>query len=145
MSLTPFQAQATTCHVKPGTETDDDSGVIHITDQHFADIVESSEPRMTGNNSLLLDLDVEPATGKGSLRGTFSFHSKTGDGIWEGELEGLISGGTVTAFGAAKGKGAFVGAILRVDFFQVSERDGPHPCDSPKAFFDMEGFILEPR
>ena len=75
--------------------------------------------------------------------GTFALRSTSGDGVWEGELEGQLNGGVVTAFGAAKGKGAFDGAILRVDFRQVSERSGPYPCDAPKAFFDMEGFILE--
>ncbi len=145
MSLIPFQARATTCDVKPGTETADGPGQVHIKDQHFSDIVESTELRMVGTNELVLDLDVEPATGRGSLRGTFALRSTSGDGSWEGELEGRLSGGVVTAVGAAKGKGAFDGAILRIDFRQVKERVGPHPCDAPKAFFDMEGFILEPR
>jgi hypothetical protein len=32
---------------------------------------------------------------------------------------------------------------LRVDFRQVRERAGEPPCPDPKAFFAMDGVILE--
>jgi hypothetical protein len=143
MKLTPFKAIATTCDVKPGSEAPGDKGTLHVKGQAFTDIVESSDARIAGVNTPTLDIVIDPASGKGELSGSFVWKPKAGDGTWEGMMEGQIREGLVTARGVACGSGALEGLSLRVDFQQVRESQGQPPCPEPKAFFAMQGLILE--
>jgi hypothetical protein len=141
--LTRFTATATTCAVSPGSERVGDRGMLHIANRVFSDIVESEDDRIAGTNEPALDIDVDTTTGEASLQGRFKLAPKSGSGSWEGELLGHITGGLVTAAGLAHGKGALERAILRVDFRQVPKLAAPAPCADPKAFFEMDGWILE--
>lgn len=143
MPLSTFVARATTCEIAPGREQADDSGKLQIRDRVFTDIVESADARLAGNNRVTLDLDIDPKIGEGTLRGRFELQLNSLDGAWEGELDGALSRGLVTAFGVARGSGALDGASIRIDFRQVAERAGLHPCETPLAFFDIDGFVLE--
>jgi hypothetical protein len=143
MKLTAFTASATTCDVKPGSEAPDNKGILHIKGQVFTDIVESTDGRIAGVNVPTLNIVIDPATGKGELSGSFVWKPKADNGAWEGMMEGQILEGLVAARGLARGTGALEGLSLRVDFRQVREGQGQPPCPEPKAFFAMQGLILE--
>jgi hypothetical protein len=137
-----FSARATTCDVAPGSEENAPNGWLTIRGRTFTDVVESSEPDVAGTNRPTLDIDLDPASGGGRLRGRFVLTpSKTG-GTWEGELSGAFEGGLVRAAGLARGTGRLAGAVLHVDYRQVPDRTGAIPCADPKAFFEMNGTIL---
>jgi hypothetical protein len=142
--LTRFTATATTCAVAPGTERMDDSGVLHVKDRVFSDIVESPDERIAGVNEPTLSMDINTRTGEAVLNGRFALVPSAKSGSWEGELHGSIADdGMVRAFGLAQGQGEFEGLLLRVDFRQVEKLATPAPCTEPKAFFEIEGWILE--
>jgi hypothetical protein len=143
MKLTSFTASATTCEVTPGSEAPDDKGTLHIKGQAFTDMVESSDARIAGVNTPTLDIVIDPASGMGELNGSFVWKPKAYDGTWEGMMEGQIRQGLVTARGLARGTGTLEGLSLRVDFQQVRESQGQAPCPEPKAFFVMQGLLLE--
>jgi hypothetical protein len=169
MSVTRFEAFATTRDVEPGDESADASGV-HVRGRVFTDVVEASDPRIRGVNRVVVDVDVDPATGRGELRGRFTLRpdwsagaragagaeaeaeagvgrGEVGDGVedaaWQGELVGEIVGGLVSARGLARGEGALAGAVLRVDFRQVPSHAGAPPVAEPKAYFEMSGLVCE--
>ena len=143
MALTTFTATAATCDVVPGTPEDTGDGMLHIRRQVFTDIVESHDPRIAGTNRPILDLDLDQQSGDGELRGSFALKPNGVDGAWEGELQGRFVKGLVISSGIARGTGALAGAVLRVEFRQVAAYPGQPPCESPKAFFEMNGMILE--
>ncbi len=143
MSLTAFVATATTSDVSPGTEEIDGSGRLQIRDRVFTDIVESNEERIAGINTPALDLDVDPENGTGALRGSFVMTPDAVAGTWEGEVSGVLEGGMVSAGGLARGTGDLAGAIMHIAFQQVAELPGEAPCAEPKAFFKIEGLILQ--
>ena len=141
--LTNFVATATTRDISLGTEQVDDRGILHIGNRVFSDIVESDDDRIAGTNEPALDIEVDTASGEAVLHGRFTLASKSRGSSGVGELHGRITGGLVTAAGLAKGRGQLEGSILRVDFRQVGHLATPAPCEDPKAFFEMEGWILQ--
>lgn len=140
--LTTFVATATTCDVAPGTEEMTGRGKLRIRDRTFTDLVESTEPSIAGTNRPTLDIDFEPASGTGELRGRFRLSPSGSDGAWEGELSGRFEGGMVRATGLARGTGRLTGAVLHVSYRQIPEHPRTPPCAEPKAFFEMTGTIL---
>jgi hypothetical protein len=143
MSLEEFRAFATTREIAPGTEQSGPDGILHIRGRAFTDVVESDDARIAGSNRPLLALDVDPRAGSGRLWGPFELTAADG-GSWRGELSGVIEAGAVRAWGVAVGTGSFAGRTLRVDFQQVERHPGGAPCSEPKAFFQMQGYILGP-
>jgi hypothetical protein len=143
MRLTPFSAFATTRDIAPGTETVSD-GTVRIRERLFTDVVESDSPRIAGINEPLLDLDVDAQAGTGTVQGPFVLKPTDGAGTWEGRLTGKLVNGMVTAWGLARGTGAFEGSVLRVDFQQVAAHPSSPPVAEAKAFFEMSGHILDP-
>ena len=143
MAITTFTATAVTCDVVPGAPEASDDGMQHIRGQQFFDVVESQEPRIAGVNRPLLDLDFDPESGDGDLRGSFVLTPSGLEGAWEGELQGRFVQGLVRSAGMARGAGALAGAVLQVEFRQVTAYPSQPPCESPKAFFEMNGMILE--
>ncbi len=143
MTLTMFTATAATCDVAPGTTEATDDGMLHIKRQVFTDLVESQDPRIAGTNRPTLDINLNPESGDGELRGSFTLQPTAVDGTWEGELQGQFIQGFVTSSGIARGTGALAGAVMRVEFQQVASYSGQLPCESPQAFFEMHGMILE--
>ena len=143
MKLTAFTASATTCDITPGSQAPDNKGTLHIKGQAFTDIVESSDARIAGVNTPTLDIAIDPASGMGELSGSFVWKPKAYEGTWEGMMKGQIRDGLVTALGLAHGTGRLEGLSLRVDFQQVREGQGQPPCPEPKAFFAMQGLLLE--
>jgi hypothetical protein len=121
----------------------DSQGVLHVSNRIFSDLVASDNDRITGANEPTLDIDIDTRTGEASLSGNFMLVPASNAGAWRGELQGSIRDGLVTAFGMANGTGAFDGSILSIDFRQVREPNGHPPHAEPKAFFDMEGWILD--
>src|SRR3990172_4258265 len=117
MALTVFAATAATCEIVLGTEQPIADGTLKIT--------------------------INPKSGDGDLQGKFRLKPNTVDGAWEGELQGRFVNGLVTSWGIARGSGALLGSVLRIDFQQVVEYPGKPPCEDPKAFFEMRGLILE--
>src|SRR4051812_41480828 len=98
-----FVATATTRDISPGSEWVDDQGILHIADRVFTDIVECDDDRVAGINEPALDIELDTATRKGTLKGRFMLASKVAGGFWEGELRGRITDSLVTAAGIAKG------------------------------------------
>jgi hypothetical protein len=143
MPLIHFRATAATCEVTSGTTTSGDDGMLHLRGQIFRDRVESQEPRVAGTNQPVLDIALNPQDQQGTLRGTFTLKPHAINGAWEGELEGHFVQGLVTSAGMARGTGALAGAVLWVEFRQITAYPGNPPCPSPSAFFEMQGIILE--
>ena len=142
MRLSEFLAEATTCEADPGAETVVE-GELHVRGRTFTDTVISDDSRVEGTNTLTVDLTVSLSEPRGRLHGTFALAPEA-EGSWSGALVGTIEGGRITAHGLASGVGAFQGLTMRVDFRQVDAvtRQAAHP--EPLAFFQMNGFILEP-
>ncbi len=143
MAITTFTATAVTCDVVPGAPEASDDGMQRIRGQLFSDVVESQDPRIAGVNRPLLDLAFDPESGNGELRGSFVLTPSGLDGAWEGELQGRFVQGFVRSSGIARGVRALAGAVLRIEFEQVPADGRASPCETPKAFFDMSGMILE--
>ncbi len=143
MALKMFMATAATCNVVPGASETTGDGMLHIRRQVFTDMVESDDPRIAGTNTPILDIDLDPQNGDGTLRGSFTLKPHGADGTWEGELEGRFVQGMGRSSGIARGAGALAGAVLRVEFQQVAAYPGRPPCENPQAFFEMNGMILE--
>jgi hypothetical protein len=144
MSLEEFRAFATTRDIAPGTEQLGPDGIVHIRDRGFTDVLESDDARIAGSNRPLLALDFDPRAGSGRLWGPFEITVNDG-GTWRGELRGVIEAGAVRAWGIAVGSGSLAGRTLRVDFQQVERHPQDAPCPEPKAFFQMQGYILGPE
>lgn len=142
MSLIPFVATATTCHVEPGTEASVAGGMLQVRGRVFTDTVESAEPLIAGTNRPELDIDLDPARGEGSLRGRFVLTPTAAAGRWEGELAGKLANGLVRATGLARGAGELTGSVLHVEFRQVPAHPSTPPCAAPIAYFEMTGTIL---
>ncbi|OGO65649.1 MAG: hypothetical protein A2Z45_11855 [Chloroflexi bacterium RBG_19FT_COMBO_55_16] len=143
MALTVFAATAATCEIVLGTEQPIADGTLKIQGRVFTDRVESQDSRIAGTNVPTLDITINPKSGDGDLQGKFRLKPNTVDGAWEGELQGRFVNGLVTSWGIARGSGALLGSVLRIDFQQVVEYPGKPPCEDPKAFFEMRGLILE--
>jgi hypothetical protein len=144
VSFEEFRAFATTRELAPGTEQAGPDGIVHIRSRAFTDVVESDDARIAGWNRPLLALDFDPRAGSGRLWGGFEITADAG-GSWRGEMSGRIEGGVVRAWGVAVGMGPFAGRTLRVDFQQVERHPKTPPCPEPKAFFQMQGYILGPE
>jgi hypothetical protein len=140
MALEHVQAFATTGSVQPGTEQMGDDGVLRVRQRLFVDTVESDDPRMAGTNEVLVDLDIRPSDGTGTLAGHFTLI--TADGSWRGELRGALVGGQVRSTGLARGAGAYEGSVLALTFRQVEAHPERAPVDDPMAFFEMQGQLL---
>jgi len=138
-----FTATATTCEVTPGTEQPGPNGLVQIRNQIFTDVVRSSDSRIAGVNKPVLNLELNPSNGTGSIHGSFVLRPERAGGTWEGHMTGEIRNGLVSARGLARGRGALEGFVMRVDFRQVEKLPGEAPCANPSAFFEMEGSILE--
>jgi hypothetical protein len=106
-------------------------------------VVDSQSDRIQGANEVTLNIDLDPVKAEGSLEGHFTMSPRVGNGTWRGEVRGSIREGIVMASGIARGTGGLTGAVLRVDFRQVKQLSAAPPCKDPKAFFEMEGWILE--
>jgi hypothetical protein len=117
--------------------------MLHIRNRVFSDIVECQDDRIAGTNEPVLDIDIDTKTGVAELQGRFNLVPSAKSGSWQGEVRGHISGGLVTALGIATGTGAMEGAVLQVNFRQVTKLSTPAPCADPKAFFEMDGWILD--
>ena len=143
MRLSEFFAEATTCEADPGAETVVE-GELHVRGRTFTDTVISDDSRGEGTKRLTVDLTVSLLEPRGRLNGTFALAPEAG-GSWFGALVGTIEGGRITAHGLARGAGAFQGRVMRVDFRQVDSVARPAACAEPLAFFQMNGFILEPE
>lgn len=142
MGLVQVPAFATTGEVRPGRQSQHE-GRLQIREQGFVDWVESDDERLSGLNRLSLDLDMDPATGNGSVRGSFVFTASSGDGTWEGELVGRIEAGLVHSVGFARGTGAFAGSAVSLAWQQVGGHPSNPPCESPSAFFEMQATMLD--
>jgi hypothetical protein len=143
MALTAFTAVATTREIAPGRESMTD-GKVRVRERLFTDVVESNDERVAGENKPLLDLDIDPAAGSGTVSGPFTLTPKNGSGTWVGRLTGELAGGMVVASGLARGTGSFEGRTMRIDFQQIPAHPSTSPVDEPKAFFRMSGYILDP-
>ena len=143
MGLSEFFAEATTCQADPGAETVVE-GELHIRGRAFTDVVISDDSRLNGVNRLTVDLVVSLSEPRGQLHGTFAL-TPDADGSWAGELFGTLESGRITADGLALGAGAFQGRAMRVEFRQVDSVKRRAACPEPLAFFQMNGFILEPN
>ena len=143
MAITTFVARAATCDVVPGTTEASPDGLLHIKGRVFTDLVESQDSRVAGTNRPTLDIDLNPESGDGELRGSFALKPDAVGGTWEGALQGRFVRGFVQSSGIARGTGALEGSVMRVEFQQVAAYPGQLPCESPQAFFEMQGMILE--
>jgi hypothetical protein len=141
MTLEVFSCIATTRDVEPGTEQADASGV-HVRGRVFTDVVESSDLRFSGINRVSVEVDIDPKTGKGELRGSFTLRPSGREGAWEGEMVGEIVEGLVIARGLARGTGSLAPAVMRIEFKQLKSHPGTAPVAEPKAFFEMHGLSL---
>jgi len=142
MTLSTFTASATTCEVVPGDEQVGEEGQLRIRGRRFTDLVQSSEPLLAGVNRPVLDIELDPATGRGQLKGVFVLQPDGVSGRWDGELLGRIEKGLVTASGLARGTGDLESLILYSEFRQTADRPAiSPPCRDPQAFFEMEGVI----
>ena len=142
MALTAFKAIATTRDIAPGKETMSE-GKVRVRERLFTDVVESDDDRVAGTNEPLLDLDIDPAAGSGTVSGPFTLTPTTGSGKWVGRLTGELQGGMVVACGVARGTGSLEGSTMRVDFQQIAAHPSTSPVAEPKAFFRMSGHILD--
>ena len=140
MRLSEFFAEATTCEADPGAETVVE-GELHVRGRTFIDTVISDDGRIDGKNRLTVDLIMSLSEPRGRMHGTFALTPKA-EGSWAGALIGTIEGGRITAYGLARGVGAFQGRAMRVDFRQVDSVTRQAACPEPLAFFQMNGFIL---
>ncbi|MFQ5967959.1 MAG: hypothetical protein ACE5MI_10160 [Acidimicrobiia bacterium] len=140
MSKKEFTAIATTCEIDPGSE-EMDGATLRIRNRVFTDIVESDDPRLAGVNKPTLNLDLDPASGQGTLEGEFVLTPQAVEGTWEGSLTGSLEGGLVRARGQASGTGILQGFDLHVEYEQIKEHPGQPPCEDPQAFFQMWGHV----
>ena len=138
--LNRVEAIATTVRIEPGTERTDDQGA-HIRNRTFTDRVQSSAATLDGTNRVTLDLDID-ARGGGVLRGAFELVLTNGNGAWQGELEGRFENGMVVAEGMGRGTGAQEGAVVHIDYRQLTAHPGKPPIDQPLAVFDMKAVVL---
>jgi hypothetical protein len=142
VTLREFVGFATTCDVEPGHE-DVRDGHVQVRGRRFRDHVESDDAHVAGVNEPVLDIDINAETGQGTVHGRFSLTPESGDGTWEGELQGGVDGGMVRASGLATGTGARRGQTLYVEFRQVPDHPVSAPCESPQAYFEMRGLIKD--
>ena len=143
MTIAYFIGHAVTEAVSPGTERSNEDGSVSIRDRAFTDIVVSSEPAIAGRNVPVLNIDLDPSTGTGKLSGRFELRPDALQGAWNGELSGSIENGLVIASGLAVGSMALVNKTLRIDFRQIEKLPFESPCRDPKAFFEINGMILQ--
>ena len=88
MPITYFIGHAVTEAVSPGTERSKEDGSLSIRDRVFTDILVSTEPTIAGTNIPVLNIDLDPATGTGTLSGRFELRPAAMQGSWNGELSG---------------------------------------------------------
>ena len=143
MPIAYFVGHAVTEAVSPGTEWSNEDGSLSIRDRVFTDILISTEPTIAGTNIPVLNIDLDPATGTGTLSGRFELRPAAFQGSWNGELSGKIENGLVIASGLAVGCIALDDKTLRIDFRQIEKLPFESPCDDPKAFFEINGMIMQ--
>ena len=146
--VTPLEATETVCAIlDPGKEWVTRQGVLHIRGQVRKNRVESSEPRVDGWNTLIVNVNLDLRTMKGTLAGTFMIVPNTIDGAFEGTFQAQITDGLASGKAVAHGTGALEGQKLSgaIDDFLSND---PGPCQ-PRPFPDRQtravGIIHEPR
>ncbi len=98
--------------INPGILTFPD-GNLHVRGLVFLCRDESSDPRGTGYNTIVMNANVD-ANGLGPIWGTFHFETDEG-GVWEGTWEAMVKTNSSQHHATGTGQGIYEGMTLWAD------------------------------
>jgi hypothetical protein len=116
------------------TQTGSDDHVLHIRDFPYLGFL-SEGPGQTGTNSGLVDIDLNLATGSGSIRGTLTVRDEV-MGDFDGRFSGHYKDGAWVGRGAATGVNDDVGKLLKMELVGLDPEDVCGDSPSPMGWAD---------
>lgn len=102
------------------------------------------EPRLTGTNTVVLNLNVNVVTGHGSVHGSTVLQPDGIAGAWETSYTGQIRDGVATLMAVGKGTGDLAGMRLRVELQSIDLADAPDLCGGGGQAASALRFELRP-
>lgn len=139
-----------TCSIQPGSEWLS-GDILHIrgevaTTRTVASNLQTgkAEPRLIGTNTILLNIDVNTATGRGTLHGSTTFQPDGIAGTWETRFTGTIRDGIVAVHAVGHGTGELAGMKLRAELQSIDLADAPAICGSAGLAASTVSWELRP-
>jgi len=127
------------CTIAPWGEPErmwvSEDGVMHMRGVLVVNLIESENPYLAGINRLIMNVDLDPATGEGHAYGTALLTPSAKNGTWEGRFSTHIMPTGIRGKAVIHGTGELAGMKM---FNKMSNSDPNDPCNNGA------GYILLP-
>lgn len=141
---TPVTAESTStvCEKIPGNEWMTGT-VLHVRNQVNVSIEESDYPLLNGVGEIVVNFDLDVATGDGHAWGTWVNESSTVDGSWVGGYRGVLKGFVLSNRSFAIGTGELANYRRLGTLNGYTEIPDPPSCGTPLEAESWTILLLE--
>ncbi|MCC6395245.1 MAG: hypothetical protein IT167_31945 [Bryobacterales bacterium] len=130
--MTTVEATETICAITPGKVwVTDDGQTLHIRGQVHQNKIQSSEPRMNGDNAAIINVNLNLSNGQGTVTADFQMSPQGINGTWQGMGVFRIVNGRAVGMAVGHGTGDLEGQQIRLNLQEVEASVNPPPPCTP--------------
>jgi hypothetical protein len=143
---TTFTGLEVTCSEAPAEREWVGGDVLHIRNEIVTTRILTTDDRVTGTNTIVLNFNLNLKNGTGGLYGTFHLQPDDVNGTWEGRFSGQFTNFVTSVHATGHGTGELVG-LQEMVTLHGTELPGSNPCaaGAPSAATLVTGRILDPH
>jgi hypothetical protein len=145
-TTTTFTGLEVTCSEAPAEREWVSDDVLHVRNQIVTTRILTTDDRVTGTNTIVLDFNLNLKNGTGGLYGSFHLQPDEVNGTWQGRFSGHFTNFVTTVHATGHGTGELAGLqeMVRLQGTELPANNSC-PAGTPTAATLVTGRILDPH